>query len=309
MQAGWAHLKRTFGRDRVLVVSNSSGTKKDHGGLSVSRRVGLKLTFQAEAVSRQLGVPVLLHQRRKPGCAADVLAYFTGVLKPVATSHTPLPPRLELKGLEDVDMLIPSPKVKQRKITLSIDPPVQVMPEAPASKTDEPLRILVVGDRQFTDSLLAHRLSLHFPKPDLDSPRVISIHTTLLPNPSDVRALRWLENFLSSGIRRSQVDWGRYILSHEYGTEAVEPNVTPAAPTWWSRTKKVWAMTVAASRSTVAGVKWVIAKFRQKPAAASTSDLPPNSLPLDAPVDTRRAAKILTWLRSRLPGSKVITQE
>lgn len=56
------------------------------------------------------------------------------------------------------------------------------------------LRILVVGDRQFTDVLLARRLELY------DNVYARAVLTTALPQPNDVRLLRRLENWLSSGL-------------------------------------------------------------------------------------------------------------
>lgn len=129
-------------------------------------------------------------------------------------------------------------------------------PKAKEERTKESLRILVIGDRLFTDTLLANRLAKLLasptiskskkgesspPSPPIPSPSssqssssavpsVISIHTTLLPQPKDVRLLRWLEHRLSKGrIRTGTTDWGRYIL-----------DPTPLAPvpaplTWQER--------------------------------------------------------------------------
>jgi phosphatidylglycerophosphatase GEP4 len=36
IENGWKDLKETFGPGRVLVVSNSAGTRKDFGGIAVS---------------------------------------------------------------------------------------------------------------------------------------------------------------------------------------------------------------------------------------------------------------------------------
>ena len=70
---------------------------------------------------------------------------------------------------------------------------VRAEADAVESKAEEPLRILVVGDRLFTDTLLAHRLSVTLPKPTDSLPSVLSIHTTTLPQSNDVRFLRWVE--------------------------------------------------------------------------------------------------------------------
>lgn len=87
------------------------------------------------------------------------------------------------------------------------------------------LRILVIGDRLFTDTLLANRLARLLPRPrpsddtsspastSTSTPSVISIHTTTLPQPNDVRFLRWVEEKLTKGrIREGPIDWGRYVI-------------------------------------------------------------------------------------------------
>jgi len=38
IENGWKDLKEAFGPGRVLVVSNSAGTRKDFGGIAVSTR-------------------------------------------------------------------------------------------------------------------------------------------------------------------------------------------------------------------------------------------------------------------------------
>lgn len=92
----------------------------------------------------------------------------------------------------------------------------------------EDLRILVIGDRLFTDTLLANRLARILPRPTTETnnndaaitpasttpvPSVISIHTTSLPQPKDVRLLRWVEDKLTkSRVREGPIDYGRYII-------------------------------------------------------------------------------------------------
>jgi phosphatidylglycerophosphatase GEP4 len=97
-----------------------------------------------------------------------------------------------------------------------------------AQEEQEPLRILVIGDRMMTDTLLSNRLAKLLPAPSttptsaqpttitpspIPIPSVISIHTTLLPQPKDVRLLRWLEEKLSkSQLRPGPIDWARYTI-------------------------------------------------------------------------------------------------
>jgi phosphatidylglycerophosphatase GEP4 len=91
-------------------------------------------------------------------------------------------------------------------------------------ETKGDLRILVIGDRMMTDTLLANRLSRLLPSVPVDAkqsttstantkpiPSVLSIHSTLLLQPKDVRLLRWIEEKLSKGrVREDQTDWARY---------------------------------------------------------------------------------------------------
>jgi phosphatidylglycerophosphatase GEP4 len=71
-----------------------------------------------------------------------------------------------------------------------------------------PVRLLVIGDRLFTDTLLANRL-----RKALGPDNVVSIQTTSLPLPSDVRFLRWIEARLSRNrLRTGKEDWGRFVI-------------------------------------------------------------------------------------------------
>ena len=70
--------------------------------------------------------------------------------------------------------------------------------------SEEELRMVVIGDRAFTDVLLAKRIerllgSQHDTTPDGRElpPRVLAVQTTELPMPRDVRVLRWLEGRLA----------------------------------------------------------------------------------------------------------------
>jgi phosphatidylglycerophosphatase GEP4 len=108
----------------------------------------------------------------------------------------------------------------------------------------EDLRILVIGDRMFTDTLLANRLSKLLPTPSTPTPStstptspspattlpsVLSIHTTLLLQPSDVRLLRWIEEILTrSRVREGPIDWARY-------TRTIAAPALPVALSWRER--------------------------------------------------------------------------
>ncbi len=67
LRESFAECQRTFGKENVLIVSNSAGASLDPLGI------------RAADVSTNLGgVPVLLHKYKKPSkhCAAEVVAYF-----------------------------------------------------------------------------------------------------------------------------------------------------------------------------------------------------------------------------------------
>lgn len=120
-----------------------------------------------------------------------------------------------------------------------------------AKREEETLRILVIGDRLFTDTLLANRLAKLLPTPTapkstesetdpsitpanaVQMPTVISIHTTLLPQPKDVRFLRWVENRLTKGrIRSGPIDYGRFIL-RDPSTDPATASAAPLIPSTW----------------------------------------------------------------------------
>ncbi|KWU42923.1 hypothetical protein RHOSPDRAFT_12283, partial [Rhodotorula sp. JG-1b] len=122
LRASWDRLLAEFGPDRVLVVSNSAGDlRKD------------PLRIQAETVSRNLGVPVLVHSNPKPAyaCAKQIAAHF--LLAPNSTDRSVAD---DVSGSDGA---------------LSSTPP----PPPPSSV----FRVLVIGDRLTTDMILARRLS------------------------------------------------------------------------------------------------------------------------------------------------------
>ncbi len=96
-----------------------------------------------------------------------------------------------------------------------------------------PLRLLIIGDRLATDVLLARRLRLHLPATETSSPpRILSIITTQLFKPSDVRFLRWLESKWSTVgggnlIESGRIDWGRYVFDQSVDTVIPQEITTP----------------------------------------------------------------------------------
>ncbi|ORY28995.1 mitochondrial PGP phosphatase-domain-containing protein [Naematelia encephala] len=272
----WSRVLAAFEPGRVLVVSNSSGSSKDPGGIA------------AEHLSLQLGTPVLLHGSPKPSCAPDIIPYFQFRLPRPTTLRSLIRSeasearqvveedeeevvRRWRKDVEDGPLLgihteskvgkqdpglegrmnqaqAPIPPEKQRQ-----DSSVN-RTQAPRTKTvekdeekegsvvgendehkqaREDLRIIVIGDRLFTDMILAHRLSLYLPRPNnARDQRVISIQTTQLPDPSEARLLRWIENKLSRRrIKLGQVDWGRYVFDPQADSKAEIRS--PGVRRWW----------------------------------------------------------------------------
>ncbi|KAL1407728.1 hypothetical protein Q8F55_007161 [Vanrija albida] len=192
----WRALLASFDRGRVLVVSNSSGSAKDRGGIA------------AEALTLALGAPVLNHAAPKPACSHDILAYFAGALgRPRTTRGELLRPLRRVEREEDEAEGALLGKWRREVANgplcggegeVGISPPrPEKLPKPKAetpAPTPPPLRVLVVGDRLFTDTLLARRLAL-YPA----AVGVLSIQTTALPQPNDVRPLRRLEDWLSGG--------------------------------------------------------------------------------------------------------------
>jgi phosphatidylglycerophosphatase GEP4 len=248
----WKTLLQTF-PNRVLVVSNSAGSAKDRGGIG------------AESLSFSLRAPVLAHRQPKPACSTDILAFFEGLTVP----HTKRDKILErFEKVEEVgdaaekemvakwrDEVVDGPLcgplqqthksgdggVESRMAAAADAAALAPTPEsttspaestpapAPAAASSDALRILVVGDRLFTDTLLARRLDMYLGSSP--SPPTLSIQTTDLPQPNDVRALRRLENWLSGHKlahdgHTAGIAWSQFVLP-------TEP--APPVPTWMEK--------------------------------------------------------------------------
>ncbi|KZT58699.1 hypothetical protein CALCODRAFT_516624 [Calocera cornea HHB12733] len=117
LKDAWADCHKAFGPDRILIVSNSAGTSKDASFL------------QAEALTRNLGAPVLLHEAPKPWVVKPILHYFAD-LPPLSAPSAAAQPKLEAE-----------PATPRKPI---------------------PPRLLVIGDRISTDILLGSRLQGSF---------------------------------------------------------------------------------------------------------------------------------------------------
>lgn len=60
----WATLKKTYPGAALLVVSNTAGSSDD------------KDYLQAQLIEKELGVNVLRHNVKKPGCGQDIMNHF-----------------------------------------------------------------------------------------------------------------------------------------------------------------------------------------------------------------------------------------
>ncbi|KAL7423825.1 hypothetical protein Q5752_001409 [Cryptotrichosporon argae] len=246
---GWARLQRAFEPGRVLIVSNSSGTRKDPGGIG------------AEVLSRSLRAPVLIHASPKPACASLVVSYFRARLPAPRTLPAPPPElgravsdeaddeaALVARWRADIDGPLCGPRVGrgwnqyrpqhggqtdgrdvEEKMVDAENAAAARAKEARERKRDDdseperapaddeagadPLRIVVIGDRLFTDTLLAQQLRRLVDSPGPARPAVLAVHTTELPV-RDVGVLRWLETTLSRGrlARANGVDWAAFDL-------------------------------------------------------------------------------------------------
>ncbi|CED83270.1 Predicted hydrolase (HAD superfamily) [Phaffia rhodozyma] len=170
---------RAFGLGNVLMVSNSSGTRNDPGHLG------------AEALYRATQAPVLLHGWKKPGCYNEVWTYFYR--------------RQELLSQN----VFPEPDVSSTAVTA---PTTLVIPPSSETPGSPGLGLVVIGDRLLTDTLLtslirpppitASAYTTAVPNTRASLPVNLSILTTQLHTPKDVRLLRVLERLIERIIRR-----------------------------------------------------------------------------------------------------------
>ncbi|GAA5998924.1 phosphatidylglycerophosphatase [Rhodotorula paludigena] len=142
LHAAWHTLVHAFGPANVLVVSNSAGTlAKD------------PLLLQAQATSRNLAVPVLVHPSPKPAraCARQIAAHFA------TSAHARLRVRDGARAdAAVVGQVVYSPLARALAAERSQAAPAELQTTGTPPR---PLRLLVIGDRLATDMILAHRLS------------------------------------------------------------------------------------------------------------------------------------------------------
>lgn len=107
-----------------------------------------RLTRQAESVSRELRVPVLVHTTPKPGhrCARGVVRYF-------------LPPPPEEVGVLARWTGRQSRECRDGGAFVWKGKERELSPHDPPLASPDTLRLLVIGDRLTTDMVLSHRLN------------------------------------------------------------------------------------------------------------------------------------------------------
>jgi len=158
LQDSWDECREVFGEKNVLIVSNSAGSQLDSGGI------------QAESVSRHLRVPVLRHASPKPAysCIKDIQTYF-------ASLHSS-----------------PSYFGIRKETTEAMTNDVQSESGPPRDS-----ELIVVGDRIFTDVVLANRMQARFTSKSHSlaadpGPGTLAIWTTHVWQ-KEAMFLRWAE--------------------------------------------------------------------------------------------------------------------
>ncbi|KAH7908106.1 mitochondrial PGP phosphatase-domain-containing protein [Hygrophoropsis aurantiaca] len=192
LQEAWQECRAVFGPGNVLVVSNSAGTRSDTGEI------------QAESVSRHLGVPVLRHATLKPGysCIAGIRAYFTS-LPAVGGGHKAQLEKMEIGSASHIGNE-GAKDLNDRDVGSPI-------------RDDE---LVIVGDRIFTDVVMANRMATHKRSSSANSTNpIIAVSSPHLQRPSGPLAIwttgvwqkesmtmRWCERKLVDLVRRR--GWG-----------------------------------------------------------------------------------------------------
>ncbi|KAK9893756.1 hypothetical protein P389DRAFT_108095 [Cystobasidium minutum MCA 4210] len=193
LRGAWPALIKTFGRENVLIVSNSAGTRDDAGFL------------QAESVSRHLGVPVLLHSTKKPGCAKTVQEYFQYRQNPQETGSGG-------RGRATLDQVAFDVAAAS---LFSSETPYSTATSSPQSAGNSGAtrqKIMVIGDRVMTDVVLANRINKKRWRQPATSFEAIPVLTTRLWQTEGLgtRFMRAMETFAmrraSSYYRAKNVD-------------------------------------------------------------------------------------------------------
>lgn len=140
----------------------------------------------------------------------------------------------------------------------------EVVKEIPTADEPEPLRILVVGDRKFTDVLLARRLGLYS---GVD--RVLALQTTALPQPDDVKLLRRFENWLAGPQLAQSMDspaanWESFIRPEKVIIDTTPRGLAALNPA--ARARYAWGQWTA----DVPAVTWNPRTWQPKPLFVSS---------------------------------------
>ena len=245
LSPAWRSLLATFSPANVLVVSNSAGTRKDslllqvrpspHPALALAES---HLPAQAESVSRNLGVPVLVHSDPKPSrtCARAVRAYFDPAAVPARSAARRLLRRAFGQRREDLGAVVWA----RRPL------PSLPLPSAQLATLAPPVQLLVIGDRLTTDVILAHRLAALPPlastsratPPPLPILTIPILTTTL--HAAEGLGTTFLR-FLETAVVRSQIrkrgltplpgPWDACLVS---AAPAPIPEPAGAPQTWWA---------------------------------------------------------------------------
>jgi len=132
----------TYGRANILIVSNSSGTHaKDPEGLA------------ADLLETNTGVTVLRHRLEKPGCGDEIMAYFARKQQQQPRQRT------VHQQMQNSDVVHATPIPRASASTTN-----EASGEAEAEQTPNPnpithpSQIVVIGDRLFTDVVMANMM-------------------------------------------------------------------------------------------------------------------------------------------------------
>ncbi|GAA5903455.1 hypothetical protein JCM8208_001924 [Rhodotorula glutinis] len=287
LDRAWRDLVDTFGPTNVLVVSNSAGdSRKD------------PLTIQAQALSRNLGVPVLVHPAPKPAhaCVHQVAAHFLS-----SRHHLARPPVSDndnaLSSAAQTGQVVFSPLARARLAASPSSSSSSHLVPSSAAPADthrrKRTRILVIGDRLATDMVLAHRLSALSLPLALPSPSPTSLlgflrrraHRPTLGAPGDViEAVPVLTTHLwaREGAGTTLVRWVERAALWGLGGRGARRRAAARRAREGDEDEVDWA----------SFVKGYTAPPRLTPASATLPETSPSAPRLDAPAAAPVAARL-----------------
>lgn len=206
---------------------------------------------QAESVSRNLGVPVLLHSTKKPGCSKAVLQYFNSRREGMV---------IDTKGKgrllgDSLALSLPAASCTMRA--------ADEQSQQAASKSTRK-RILVIGDRVMTDVILGNRMNARSGRVPVDGHsdatfEAVPILCTRLWQAEGflTRVMRNLENLamrrmfarftrLNKGVELD--DWKLCVVREEEATP-IEPAVQKAGTVQDRLRKSFWNLAASLGRT------------------------------------------------------------